>query len=110
MKITRIINGTTVEIELTRAELNTAYWEAQQNFDREDVDFHLENYDDDPDQFERELGISLETFRANCLPYAGERLRRWIERYEDHNDYMFDARESAIMDAAKHYLDTQKSA
>ena len=110
MKITRKINGITVDIELTVGELNAAYYEAQENFDRADIDYHLENYEGNPAQFEEEFGVSLETFRAECLPYAGERLRRWIERYEDYNDYMWDAREDSVADAAKWYLESRKSA
>ena len=48
---------------------------------------------------------------ARVHPLCGRgRLRRWVERYEDHNDYLWDAREDAVADAAKWYLESRKSA
>lgn len=110
MKITREINGVPVEIELTPAELGIAYFEAQIMYDQSEIDYHLEEYEDDPVQFERDFGLSLKTFRANCIPDAGKRLRRWLERYEDSCSCMWDAREESVHDAAKAFLNAQKSA
>ena len=52
MKITRIINGKTIEIELTPEEINAAYWEQTQIKTESEVEFCIEDYLDD-DEYER---------------------------------------------------------
>lgn len=110
MKIYREINGTSVEIELTADELCKAYFEAQENFDVADIDYFLEDYFDDPASFEQEFGISMEVFRKNCMEFAGQMLRKYIERNEDVSDACWNARNAAVETAAEHYLDSLKSA
>ena len=111
MKITRKINGIPVDIELTDGELCSAYWEAQEKFDVADIDYWLEDYFDCPEDFAAQFGLGLDEFRENCMGFAGQMLRKYIERNEDAcSDATFIAREDAVRTAAEHYLDERKSA
>lgn len=109
MKIYREINGTSVEIELTVEELHNAYYEAQDKFDVADIDYFLEDYFDDHASFEEEFGISMEVFRENCMEFAGQMLRKYIERNEDCSDAQWNARNDAVRTAAEHYLEAHKA-
>lgn len=108
MKIYREINGTSVEIELTEDELYKAYLEAQREFDVDAVDYFLEDYFDDPASFEQEYGINMETFRENCMEFAGTMLRKYIER-EDCSDAQWITLDNAVKTAAEHYLEAHKA-
>lgn len=44
MKITRIIDGIEYEFELTDAEMNTAFWEQNEAFAREEVKYYMETF------------------------------------------------------------------
>lgn len=49
MKITRIINGQEIDIELTSKEMREAYYEVEKDYWREDIEVWLENKEKEVD-------------------------------------------------------------
>lgn len=49
MKITRTINGQEITIELTKEEMNKAYYEIEKDYYREDIEMWLENNEEEVD-------------------------------------------------------------
>lgn len=49
MKITRIINGQEITIELTSKEMREAYYEVEKDYWREDIEVWLENKEKEVD-------------------------------------------------------------
>ena len=76
MKITREINGQTVEFELTDNELLDAFFEMQQECDAEDIrDLALDYTEQD---FVEAFGVCRSAVFTNAKE-IGERLRNYIE-------------------------------
>lgn len=56
MKITRIINGQEITIELTSKEMREAYYEVEKDYWREDIEVWLENKEKEvDDEFKRKM-------------------------------------------------------
>lgn len=75
MTITRIINGTAHDFELTPEELYSAYFEQEHNLDREDVETILDGYTgpDDARDFEQTYGKPLSFAREHIHEIAAEK-------------------------------------
>lgn len=97
MKITRTINGTAVEIELTAQEMREAYDEQQHNYDCDSVRALFDSFEDD---------VLIEDYyfdRAGLEPYVEEiayEMRRMIYKYDVDWDY---ARETAASEIMSQY-------
>jgi hypothetical protein len=89
MKITRMINGQQVEIELMANEMYAAYFEMQDFIDQEDVRSLIDDMSDD--ELTCEYGVTTEQAYA-LVPQIAERMRR----YMDEGAEMFYAREYAF--------------
>lgn len=94
MKITRTINGTAVEIELTAQEMRAAYDEQQHEYDCDDVRTLFDSFSDD------DL-IDMYGYPRSALdPYVGEiadEMRRMIYKYDVDWDYARETAASEIM-------------
>ncbi len=113
MKITREVNGISMEFELTFSEIREAYLEEQRNCDMEDVECHIEDYeiDGETEEFEEKFGIDVATFRAECIPDATDQYRRWRDRGDEYRgDFFWDTLEESFKEAARKYRERQKSA
>ena len=97
MKITRIINGINVEIELTSTEMLDAYCEKQTQFDKQDIQ-DLYNWLS-PEEIESTYHITKEKLDAGLDEMAYE-LRRNIDKYDMHWD---SARDEAFNDYLTKY-------
>lgn len=77
MTVKVVVNGAEVEAELSESEANRVYFALQHEFDKEDV----QNYLDD---FDEEL-ISAETLKKarESLSAIADRYRKFIEDSED---------------------------
>ena len=97
MKITRTINGSAVEIELTAQEMREAYEEQHHNYDCDDVRTLFDSFEDD---------VLIEDYgfdRAGLEPYVEEiadEMRRMIYKYDVDWDY---ARETAASEIMSQY-------
>ena len=113
MKITREVNGVSMEFELTSSEIREAYLEEQRNCDMEDIGCHIEDYEfnGETEEFEEKFGIDIDTFRAECIPEAARQYRRWVDRMDEYrSDYFWETLENAFRHAADEYRERQKSA
>ena len=95
MKITREVNGETVEFELTTEERVAAYFEQQEQNDRDDMDLFIEEeWADDQEGFKERYGVEYSD-AVESLDALGKRLRVHIEGYgTSWEDARYDALES----------------
>lgn len=80
MKITRVINGSNVEIELTPAEMLDAYYEKEHQFDKQDIQ-DLYNWLD-PEDIEQTYHITKAKLDEGLDEMAYE-MRRDIDKWGD---------------------------
>lgn len=90
MKISRVINGQDIEIELTPTEMLKAYYEKQHQFDRQDIQ---DLYDWlDPDDIERTFHITKEKLDAGLDSMAldmRKNIDKWGDSWESARDCAF---------------------
>lgn len=90
MKIRRSINGENMEIELTQAEMWSAYEEQQHKFDMSDIDCVFDY---------KEYGFS-EAEAEHVIAEMAYRMRRYIDKYDC--DFAY-ARDEAISDVLREH-------
>jgi hypothetical protein len=79
MKITREVNGQTVEFELTDKEMLDTFFEQQEAFDAQDVVMLIEHYSEE--EFVEKYGVSPTVILENSGE-IGSRMRRNIDKYD----------------------------
>lgn len=79
MKITREINGQTVEFELTHKEMLAAFFEQQEVFDAQDIEMLVENFSEE--DFIEIYGLSPSVVLEN-VEEIGSRMRKNIDKYD----------------------------
>ena len=79
MKITREINGQTVEFELTHKEMLDTFFEQQEAFDAQDIEMLVENFSEE--DFIEIYGLSPSVVLEN-VEEIGSRMRKNIEKYD----------------------------
>lgn len=106
MIITREIKGETVEIELTEQELSRAYFESQMNYDRDDMEYYVSEYEDDITWFEENFKVKFEeAFTEDAFLEMGCTMRHLIDDHEMSWDY---ARGEALQDWCREYLESKE--
>lgn len=83
MKITRIINGQEIEIELTEAEIEAVYREQENNYRMEDVRSFL---------IQRDVQLPEEKICELCdlFEHRLDKCEQYFEAYWDTLDYCYD--------------------
>lgn len=101
MKITREINGQTVEIELTSEEVRFAYLEKEHEHDVQDVKIFFEQAS--PEKFFEEFQVSLNWAHNNkeLVENIADEMRKNIDKYDMHWDA---ARAEAVEDIISMYV------
>lgn len=79
MKITREVNGQTVEFELTHKEMVDTFFEQQEAFDAQDIEMLVENFSEE--DFIEIYGLSPSVVLENAEE-IGSRMRKNIEKYD----------------------------
>ena len=79
MKITREVNGQTVEFELTHKEMIDTFLEQQEAFDAQDIEMLVESFSEE--DFIEIYGLSRSVVLKNAEE-IGSRMRKNIEKYD----------------------------
>ena len=79
MKITREVNGKTVEFELTHKEMIDTFLEQQEAFDAQDIEMLVESFSEE--DFIEIYGLSRSVVLKNAEE-IGSRMRKNIEKYD----------------------------
>ena len=79
MKITREVNGQTVEFELTNKEMMDTFFEQQKAFDAQDIEMLVESFSEE--DFIEIYGLSPSVVLENAEE-IGSRMRKNIEKYD----------------------------
>ena len=88
MKITREVNGVSMDFELTEDELWHAHMEQQDIFDRMDVDGYTTGYYT-PEDFKDVFGVTVDEFDGLFEDVVSAYRDRRIDTYEDVHDAAF---------------------
>lgn len=98
MKIVRVIDGKTQEIELTWQEVRMAYLEEADNSDREDVRTYAEWFAEDDERFEN---ISEDEIARAAVKY-----RKWLDEWEALGEARYDFARDAILEVIEEEKET----
>lgn len=79
MKITREVNGQTVEFELTHKEMMDTFFEQQKAFDAQDIEMLVEDFSEE--DFIEIYGLSPSVVLENAEE-IGSRMRKNIDKYD----------------------------
>jgi len=79
MKITREVNGQTVEFELTHNEMMDTFFEQQKAFDAQDIEMLVEDFSEE--DFIEIYGLSPSVVLENAEE-IGSRMRKNIDKYD----------------------------
>ena len=79
MKITREVNGQTVEFELTHKEMIDTFLEQQEAFDAQDIEMLVESFSEE--DFIEIYGLNRSVVLKNAEE-IGSRMRKNIEKYD----------------------------
>ena len=100
MIIKREIDGKTLEIKLTNAEIIEAYTEREHSLDVSFCKSKLEDYDEE--SFMEEYGVTKEEGRAELDVIAYE-MRRQINKYDLDEDYARECAFSEILPGKEYF-------